>query len=355
MEGWRCKEYFIKTFVSEMKSMLNILKLSCWATLKNSTILITGATGFLGYYLTEVLLEANAALNLNNSIIICARNFDKAYSLFQHRIKQKNVRLVLGDLCEEIIIPIHKIDYIIHAAMPSDAKNVKDHPGEVIRSAIKGTETILSLAEKHNTRSIVYVSSVTVYGKTENVAYIDEEFVGEQDWKNGSDSYMLGKRVAEHLMLSEAAAQNITIKIVRPGFIFGANPMPDSRVYNNLIEKAARQEAIELLSDGSLTRPLVYVMDVVKAIFMMLDDEESGCYNVTSGECSLLKYAKMVADYSKSEFKVKKSGDNQNLSINKVDYSTRKIQHKYNWKVTNMNEAIREAINIKREGVMVYI
>jgi nucleoside-diphosphate-sugar epimerase len=334
-----------------IESYQEIKSLSCWDEIRNSSILVTGATGFLGYYIVSSLLMLNDSLQLNNEIIVHGRNIDKVMRILGDFWKKPNLKVIIGDLTEEIIFPSKSIDYIIHAAMPADSNVLAQEPVRVFDSAVEGTKNIISIASRCHTKSLVYISSVTIYGEISQKSEVDELYMDMQDWRNDRDAYMMGKRSAEFLLLAQARHNSLPVKILRPGYIYGANPFHDNRVYNSIIENAASGHEIILKSDGLLSRPLVYVMDVVKAIFLMLASECFGeCYNVSGDNCNLRTYANIAAQKGQVALKYENfqdenqccHGDTQN------NISTKKIK-KCGWSVNqSMDKQIAEAIMLKK-------
>lgn len=122
------------------------------------------------------------------------RNLRKAEKVYQKILCRNDLAVLLCDLCETIIIPTQKIDYIIHTAMSSDPKVLENESSMVLDTAIDGTKNMISLAINARCKSFVYLSSVTIYGDISDKENITEEYIGMQDWRNNKDCYMLGKK-----------------------------------------------------------------------------------------------------------------------------------------------------------------
>lgn len=320
--------------------------LKCWKKIHNSKILITGGTGFVGCYVASVLVHMNDVLGLNNEIIIHGRSVSKLISLYGKVLSRDDVRSYISDISDEQIFVGKNINYIIHAAMPSDALQSLD-PVSILNIAIKGTENIVGLSLLCHAKSIVYLSSVTIYGDTTGMLNIKEDYFEKQDWRNDNDAYMLGKRVAEFVLLSSYRNQHLPVKILRPGYVYGANPTKDNRVYNSFISNVAHDEKIELKSDGLLKRPLVYILDLVKAIFLALESDENGeTFNVTGADMSIRDYRNCCVGCMEEDRNLcKNNAKNIPNTIN-----NEKAKRRLNWNSDfSHEENIQEAIEIKRK------
>lgn len=282
----------------------------------------------------------NDILGLNNVILIHGRNASKLRNLYGEVLSRDDVRCYISDISDEQIFIGDNVDYIIHTAMPSDSLQSLD-PVSVLNIAIKGAENIVDLSRLCHAKSLVYLSSVTIYGNMAGLQNIKEDFFEKQNWRNDNAAYMLGKRTAEFVLLSSYRNHQLPVKILRPGYVYGANPVKDSRVYNSFISKVENNEKIELKSDGLLKRPLVYILDLVKAIFLSLASDENGeAFNVTGTDISLRDYYNCCLDCN-----IETHDHNIDNMI-----STEKAKSCLNWSVDfSHQENIQEAVEIKRK------
>lgn len=326
--------------VLDSKILDRFSNLKCWAKIQKSKILVTGATGFVGCYVASILVRMNDILGLNNEIIIHGRSLSKLINLYGKVLLRDDVRCYISDISSEQIFVKNNIDYIVHTAMPSDSLQSLD-PVSILNIAIKGTENIVDLSLLYQTKSLVYLSSITIYGNTAGKLNIKEDYFEKQDWRNDNDAYMLGKRAAEFILLSSHRNHQLPVKILRPGYVYGANPTKDCRVYNCFISDVANNKKIELKSDGLLKRPLVYILDLAKAIFLALESNENGeAFNVSGSDMSLREYYNCCIDGNVET--------QEPSTINTID--TEKSKSSMNWSEDfSHEENIQEAINIKRK------
>ncbi|MBR3889584.1 NAD-dependent epimerase/dehydratase family protein, partial [bacterium] len=112
-----------------------------WDFYKDSTILVTGATGLIGYQTVLSILRANETLNSNIKILALVRNKEKALKKFSAN-KSQLLKFVVQDIIKPIKIP-ENVDYIIHTANSTSSKGFVEEPVETINSIIEGTKNIL--------------------------------------------------------------------------------------------------------------------------------------------------------------------------------------------------------------------
>lgn len=282
-----------------LKTLEDIVHKSGISKLHEKNILLTGGTGFVGYYTVLALLYANDSLELNNKVILVVRDYKKALAGFGGMILRSDIRIMIQDIRERFILPDQcNIDYIIHCAMTSETSAMENDPLGVFYTAIAGTKNIIRLAEEKRVKSLVYLSSVTVYGGDSFDNHkISEDYTGVRDWKKDQDCYSLGKRSGEFLCLAEHRKRGLPVKILRPGYVYGASFREDNRVYAQIINAAAAGKNIVLRSGGYLCRPMVHVADLVKGIFLTLTDGEDGtAYNVSTAYCTIREFAQIAAN-----------------------------------------------------------
>lgn len=268
----------------------------------NKTFLITGANGFIAYYLVLTILNSNDMLHRNNRIILLVRSREKAQKRYGNILGRKDVSLLVQDVCTPLP-DMGKVDYLIHAASAADAQHFDEDPIGVFNSNVIGTENIIKFVNQYVCESVVYISSFTIYGQgTDKVKYIDESFCGVEPWNNNRACYSYGKRSAEFLCMAAAKKYGSPIKIVRPGFVYGASHTSDTRVYSEITRCVAEKHPITLQSAGLLYRSMVYVTDLVTAILAVLLNGKNGePYNVAYEHVSIRKFAETAVEVATSE------------------------------------------------------
>lgn len=280
---------------------LAIINSSCpIKQLQNSSILISGATGLIGSSLIHTFYRANSLLQTNINVIALARNKDKATSMFKAYIDSGYVTLITGDICSPIITDKH-IDYIIHCASPTSSKYFVSNPVETILTAIKGTENILEFAKSSHIKSMVYLSSLEVYGTPiSSKSFVNEYDYGYLDPTNIRSSYSEGKRLIECLCSSYSSEYNVPVKIARLSQTFGPGvDYNDGRVFAEFARCVIEKKDIILHTPGKTVRTYCYTADAISAIITILTNGISGeAYNVSNMNTgiSIIDMAKLVCD-----------------------------------------------------------
>lgn len=273
-------------FTEDIQNILNDFDMSVF---KNKTFLITGATGLIGKLCVKSLL----ASNMNIKIYALVRNLEKAKSILG---EHENLTFIVQDILTPICIN-DTVDYIIHGASTTSSKDFVEKPVETILTTIEGTKNILEFAKKCNVKSVVYLSSLEIYGTQED-ENITENKYGYIDILNPRSSYSEGKKLAETLCISYGKEYCIPIKIARLSQTFGAGVMyNDNRVFAQFAKSVINKENIILHTKGETKRNYCYTTDAITGILTILDKGENcDAYNVANKDTyvSILDMAKML-------------------------------------------------------------
>lgn len=273
---------------------------SYFRRIKNKTFLITGGNGFIAFYITMALLTANDQNDNENIIVLLVRDGERANEKYGVFLERSDLKLLLQDVCQPLNCAEH-YDYIIHAAGSADAQHFEKGPIEVFNANVIGTENIITYLRSNPDASAVYISSFMVYGDISNAREIDETYCGVESWSSLRACYSYGKRSAEFLCQAALQKYQCSIKIVRPGFVYGASGKRDTRVYAEIIHKLAENETILLQSPGYLYRSMVYVTDLVRGIFSVLFcGKEGETYNISSEHVSIRQFAESAVECAAS-------------------------------------------------------
>ena len=309
-----------------------------WDFYKNSTIMVTGATGLLGSQIVNSILYANEILDTNITILALVRNIEKAKKIFNENDK---LIFVVQDISKQIISKEHA-DFIIHTANGTASKEFVENPVETIESIVVGTKNILEYAKNNNVKSIVYLSSMEVFGQTdfERTTPLKEEDYGYIDIHKVRSSYPEGKRLAECMCVSYAAEYDVNVKIARLVQTIGAGvDYNDNRVFAQFARNIVEKQDIILHTTGESTRSYCYVTDAITAIFVMLERGIKGeCYNVanTNTACSIKEMAQMLCDkYPESKLVIDLENTNNQyyLPKTKTILDSNKLEN-LNWNAT---------------------
>lgn len=271
-----------------------------WETYQNSTVLVTGATGLIGSLLVKSFLCYNKKNNGNISVLAVVRNINKAYEVFKEYRECIGLKFVIGDIVEDLVIE-EEINYIFHCASITASKIMVEHPVLTINTAYEGTKKIFELAATKRIKGMVYVSSMEVYGRTdEKLEKVTENDLGYIDLTNVRSCYSEGKRICECLCTAYASEYQIPVRVARLAQTFGAGiHADDNRVYAQFARSALKGENIVLHTDGMSEGNYCYTRDVIIALLFLAYSGKNGeAYNIVNekSHMTIKEMASLVAD-----------------------------------------------------------
>lgn len=271
-----------------------------------TTYIITGATGYIGSALVRFILKDGQAGGENTPFRIIApvRDMQKALGMLP-----KRVELVQMDLCDrrcvgQMLEAGNGADYVIHCASITKSAEMIAHPVEVTESIVNTTQNILEFARRTPVKSMVYLSSMEVYG---NIDCVDGRRVkegevcrGELEVLNSRSCYPLGKRMAENICFSYYKEYGVPVKIARLAQTFGHGILPeDNRVFAQFARAAQNGEDIVLYTRGGSMGNYCDIDDAVRGLITILKKGTDGeAYNVVNEDSTMTirQMAELVAN-----------------------------------------------------------
>lgn len=260
-----------------------------FSELVNKTILITGATGLIGQELTKEVLS------LGMNVIAIVRDETKAKLLFG----TKNIEFITCDICS---LPLKKlnVDYIVHCAAKTSSKEFIQDPVGVSFFAIESSRRILELARLCSPKSVIFLSSMEVYGTPQSDSAITELSPSNLNTMSARSAYPESKRMCECLFASYFSQFGIPSRIIRLTQTFGPGvKYNDGRVFAEFARCAIEGRNIVLHTKGQTKRNYLYTKDAVSAILYVMTKGQNGeAYNASNEEtyCSIYEMAQMVAN-----------------------------------------------------------
>ena len=292
------------------EDMLELVSSDCpIKELSGSTVLVTGATGLIGSQIIKAMVCSNREFRTQIRIFALCRSYEKFEKVFEGLLNNGDLVPVYGDINSRIIIE-EDIDYIIHGASATSSKYFVQHPVETIMTALEGTKNVLDLAREKKIKSMVYLSSLEVYGvPNTSDGVVKEDQYGYIDPMSVRSSYSEGKRMAECLCISYAHEYGVPVKVARLSQTFGAGVQyEDGRVFAEFARCAIEKRNIVLHTSGKTLRTYCYTKDAVSALFFILLKGVVGeAYNVTNKDTAVTIYemAQCVCDsFPESEISV---------------------------------------------------
>lgn len=259
--------------------------------LKGKTVLVTGATGLIGVSLVRSLLYMG-----DIKVLAFVRNENKAKSIYE---QNSNLEIVIGDVINPIDI-IETVDYIFHCASVTTSKIMVEQPVETLMTSIEGTKHILNLAKEKRCKSVVYVSSMEVYGAFDNLDHeVTEDDLGYIDPLKVRSNYPEAKRLCENMCVAYLKEYGVPVKIARLAQTFGAGILPnENRVFAQFAKSVIHGENIILHTKGLSEGNYCYTRDCMTGLLtILLKGKDGEAYNVSNpnSHATIVDMAKMVA------------------------------------------------------------
>lgn len=262
-----------------------------WGKLAGANVLVTGATGLIGSLCIKTML----ALDLGVHVFALVRNRERAEAMLG-----KSVEYVVGDIRTPINISSN-IDYVIHCASNTKSKVMIDEPIETFDIVVTGTRNILQYCNEQHVKGLLFVSSMEVYGVTQDEQNpVSEEQLGFVSLNKPRSSYPEGKRAAEFLCNAYYEQYQVPVKIARLAMTFGAGaPSNDNRVSVQFAKSVISGQDIVLHTKGLSMSNFCYTSDAIRGLFLILLNGQDGeTYNVCNDDeiKNIGQIAQMVAD-----------------------------------------------------------
>jgi len=238
--------------------------------------IVTGGAGFIGSNLVEGLVELGDVTIIDD---LSSGNLDN----LEHLLKRDDVsleRLSVTDL-EEMKPHFEDIDCVFHLAAISNISSSVADPLRTNEVNVKGTLNVLLAARDSGARKVVFTSSASVYGDTEEVP------TTESALPNPLSPYAVTKLAGEHYCDVFSDLYGLETTSLRPFNVYGPRQDPNSQyaaVIPLFIRSLLEGEAPTIDGDGEQTRDFVYVKDVVRAFIQALDHRAKGAYNIAGGK-----------------------------------------------------------------------
>ena len=236
---------------------------------KNKTILITGAAGFIGYYLADRICKENP-----DAKVIGYDSVNDYYdpSLKQYRLEQlkkyENFTFMKGNLADKdkvfaVFETLHP-DIVVNLAAQAGVRYSIDHPDAYIESNIIGFYNILEACRNHPVEHLVYASSSSVYGGNTKIPFSTDDKVD-----NPVSLYAATKKSNELFAHCYSKLYNIPTTGLRFFTVYGPAGRPDM-AYFGFTDKLIKGETIKIFNYGNCKRDFTYVDDIVEGVMRVM-------------------------------------------------------------------------------------
>jgi dTDP-glucose 4,6-dehydratase len=260
-------------------------------------ILVTGGAGFLGSHLCDLLVG-------RGDTVVCLDDLSSGRSPnLEHLISSPRFSFIEASVLDPINIA-DSFDGVVHLASPASPSVYLKRPIFTLRTGSEGTRNVLEFAYAKSARFIL-ASTSEVYGDP-LIHPQSEDYWGNVNPAGPRSVYDEAKRYAEALTTAYRTSCGADTGIVRIFNTYGPRMRPDDgRVVSSFIDQALRCAPLTVFGDGSQTRSLCYVDDLVRGIAAMLDSREAGPINLgNSVELTIRQIAELVCELAGSPSKI---------------------------------------------------
>ena len=253
--------------------------------LKGESILITGGTGFMGTWLTEMIAFLNDNHGFDTKIFLLSSRAHNFSAKAPHLALRPDLTLIERDIRSLVEIP-EEVRWIIHAAGNPDNRQHASDPLKTIEVIVNGTNTILECATRlPDLKKFLNISSGLVYGgQPWEMDAIPETFFGSLDCGSINSAYPEAKRLGETLCAVYRNQHRLPLVNVRPFAFIGPYQLLDRPwAVNNFIRDSLLGGPIRILGDGETVRSYMYPSDMAFWILSILINGSVGTsYNIGS-------------------------------------------------------------------------
>jgi dTDP-glucose 4,6-dehydratase len=250
-------------------------------------VVVTGGAGFLGSHLcTRLVQEHHEVVCIDNMLTGLGRNVE-------HLIGESGFVLVNYDVTNYLHVP-GNVDFVFHFASPASPIDFERLPIQILKVGALGTHKALGLARAKSS-GFFLASSSEVYGDPQ-VNPQPESYWGHVNPVGIRGVYDESKRFAEAMASAYQRVHGVNVKIARLFNTFGPfMRMDDGRAVPAFIGAALHGRPLRVHGDGSQTRSLCYVDDLIEGIVRLTSSDHLGPMNLGNPqEITVLDLAKTI-------------------------------------------------------------
>ncbi|WP_026298178.1 GDP-mannose 4,6-dehydratase [Cohnella laeviribosi] len=243
----------------------------------STTYLVTGAAGFIGYFLSRRLLEQGCRVigvdNLNNYYDINLK-----YARLEQLEPYEKFSFIKGDISDkEMLMNVfkeYKPNVVVNLAAQAGVRYSIENPDVYIQSNIIGFYNILEACRNYPVDHLVYASSSSVYGANKKVPFEETDFVD-----NPVSLYASTKKSNELMAYTYSHLYKIPATGLRFFTVYGPMGRPDM-AYFGFVDKYFAGEPIKIFNNGDLDndqyRDFTYIDDIIEGVERLLGNPPVG-------------------------------------------------------------------------------
>lgn len=278
-----------------------------WEKLRDKEVMLSGATGMIGSFFVDVILEKDRSEGLNCTVYALGRSGKRAKARFGSFAQDPHFVFVPYD----VNLPfagsdLGDIAYILHLASNTHPLQYSTDPIGTITTNIIGLRNMLDFAAAHHAVRFAFASSNEIYGENRgDVELFGEDYCGYINSNTMRAGYPESKRCGEALCQAYRSQKGLDVVIPRLTRTYGPTMlMTDTKAISQFIKKGVAGEDIVLKSAGTQYYSYQYVADSVSGLLTVLLCGESGAaYNIAEehSDIMLKDLARIIASINGKE------------------------------------------------------
>lgn len=224
--------------------------------LRGASVLVTGAYGLLGGWLTKALVEAGAEVTV-------VHRDDRPRSALALMDLERQLNVVRGDITADGLVARavaeYEVDTVFHLAAQTLVPTANRSPASTFETNIRGTWLLLEACRAHGVRRVVVASSDKAYGPHTDLPYRETHAL------QPVYPYDVSKAATDLLSRSYWSTWGLPVAVTRFANLYGGGDFNASRLIPETVTAALAGRAPVIRSDGSPERDFLYVEDAVAA------------------------------------------------------------------------------------------
>ena len=264
---------------------------------RQSSSVVTGAAGFLGSHLVDLLLaRGHKVIGIDNFVTGSVDNIS-------HLGGNPSFKFIQQDVTEFIFLDV-PVDYVWHFASPASPIDYLELPIQTLKVGSLGTHKALGLAKNKNARFLL-ASTSEIYGDPLEHPQT-EAYWGNVNPIGPRGCYDEAKRFAEALAMAYHKEHRVQTRIVRIFNTYGPRMrLHDGRVVPAFISQALKHRPVTVFGRGQQTRSFCYVSDLIEGIYRLMMSACDQPVNIGNpAEMTVLEFAKAIIRATDSRSKI---------------------------------------------------
>ncbi len=305
-------------------------------------ILVTGAAGFLGSYLTEQLVESGYEVRA-----LMHYDSNNNWGWLENSNYKKEIEFIVGDIrdFDSVYSAMKGIDQVFHLAALIAIPYSYLSPLAYIKTNIEGTYNVLQSAKLLDTKNIIITSTSETYGSAQYIP------INEKHPKVGQSPYAATKIGADNLAESYYRSFGLPIKIVRPFNIYGPRQSARAVIPSICIQILNGINKIKL-GNITTTRDLTFVKDTVNGFVEISKQEKLNGESTNIGmnnEISIKDLVYKISQIMNRKIEIITDQDRirpEKSEVSRLVCDNTKITNLTNWKPKyNLEQGLKETID----------